>query len=139
MDKKLEKKILEEIVLLKGRVEELETDFVKSIEKALRQIKEGKGLTKEQVFGKRKYDVELGNKVARDLINDSLIRVLKKEYPLVFDTLRDEEIDKLERENTELRETVEILQDKKIMRRFKQKSSGKNIPLKEMKKRLKDK
>ncbi len=64
MDKKLEKKILEEIVLLKGKVEDLE------------QI------------------------------------------------------------NFELKETIEILQDSKIMKRFKQKSKGKNISLDEMKNRF---
>lgn len=44
-----------------------------------------------------------------------------------------------EKEAWECLETLEIMADKQIMKRFKQKSKGKNIPLKEMIKRLKKK
>lgn len=43
----------------------------------------------------------------------------------------------LKQENIELRETLEIMSDKKLMKRIMSKSKGKNIPLKEMKQRLK--
>lgn len=45
-------------------------------------------------------------------------------------------IKKLEQENAELKETLEIMSDKKLMKRLEQKSKGKNIPLKEMIKKL---
>lgn len=101
-------------------------DFVKNIGTALKQIKEGKGLTKGQVF--RRYDRQLENKVAGDIINDALCRMLKKEHPKVMAMLTN----KLEQEIVELKETIEIMSDKKLMKRLTQKSKGKNIPLKEI-------
>ncbi len=107
----------------------MKKDFVKNIGTALKQIKEGKGLTKKQVFEKR--DKQLENKVAKDIIADGIVRVLKKEHPLVIDMITE----KLEQENAELKETLDIMSDKKIMKRFKQKSEGKNISLREMNKK----
>ena len=46
-------------------------------------------------------------------------------------------IKKLKQENAELKETLEIMSDKKLMKRLEQKIKGKNIPLKEMIKKLK--
>ena len=48
-------------------------------------------------------------------------------------------VNQLVKANPDIMETVEIMSDKKIMKRFKQKDKGKNIPLKEMEKRLKKK
>lgn len=48
-------------------------------------------------------------------------------------------IEKLEEENASLKETVEILQDPLLMKRFQQKGSGKLISIEELEKRLKEK
>ena len=45
-------------------------------------------------------------------------------------------IEKLEQENAELKETIEILQDPEIMKKLTKKDKGKNISLEDMRKKL---
>jgi len=129
--------------------------FVKNISKALKQIKEGKGLTKEQVFGKtkekelrEKLNVMLPrNKAGNDMLRAIISMAKQKgkvelEEQLKIDFVKDlmklpmskkkrtiefKDVNKLVMKitkelvdkNPNIMETLEIMSDKKVMKRFK--------------------
>lgn len=116
------------------KMDKKEKGFIENIEKALKQIREGKGLTKEQVFGNIKEGLRM----------DFVLELMKLPVDRKTNAIKVSNVNKiidiiciqLETANPNIMETLDVLADKQIMNRFKQKSKGRNIPLDKMKKKF---